>query len=480
MATPIPHQSVQAVLTKLIETRFHMLREIQACPQFKNMDLTSGLSFAVALYDAVDVDELPPLNRELRSFILSESCFGKSEARAILDKLLSDDSHLRKCCQTAWGLARTIDLVLPEALEAMPYSWDEGGVEFAVSRMVERLYESEFRRNIFVRVYNLDSEMLSCSFSGFEFDVVRLPHTDIALLVGDATPHSVLHDVKTGTCFFKFVITEPSDDQEAFQIAWTKAYELLSVLRYLKYGVIDIDYGAIYYAPEWVTHLRRYGIATWGQPRRDKQTEFYKLGKEALPEIANFLFAYSKVEHILKDPQPSSLRMANALAAHYYEGHYRKAENERDQKLIELVTALEALFSPGKDGEMKFRIAQRAALLLGKDASDRERLARFFRKLYDGRSQILHSGISAFNPPEAINTKRRKDLTILTDSELTQLGDLVRQAVLRTLTLVWHQKSERDEMNGLLDKAALNESVRDEVRQLSDFEHAIKELLSAS
>ena len=146
--------------------------------------------------------------------------------------------------------------------------------------------------------------------------------------------------------------------------------------------------------------------------------------------------------------------------------------------MIELVTALEALFSPGKDGEMKFRIAQRAALLLGKDASDRERLAHFLRKLYDGRSQILHSGISAFNPPEAINNKRRKGLTLLTDSDLTQLGDLVRQAILRTLTLVWRQKRERDEMNGLLDKAALNESVRDEITQLADFEHAIKELLS--
>ncbi|MBX3301764.1 MAG: hypothetical protein KF693_06080 [Nitrospira sp.] len=471
----MPRQYIRPILITLIEVKFAMLREIQARPQFRGMDLSWGLSLAVALHDAADVDDLPPLNRELRSFILSESSFGKREARAILDKLLSDDSHLRKCCQTAWGLARTIDLLLPEALEAMPSSWDEGGVEFAVSRMVERLYESEFRRNVFVRVYNLDSEMLSCSFPGFDFDVVRLEHTDIALLVGETTSHSALHDVNTGTCFFKFVITEPSDDQEAFQTAWTKAYELLSVLRYLKYGVIDIDYGAIYYAPEWVTHLRRYGIAIWGQPRRDKQTEFYKLSKEALPEIANYLSAYSKLEHILKDPQPSSLRMANALAAHYYEGHYRKAENERDQKLIELVTAMEALFSPGKDGELRFRIAQRAALLLGKEACHREQLARFLRRLYDGRSQILHLGISAFNPPEALK-QNRKDLTILTDSDLIQLGDLVRQAILRTLTLVWRQKNERDEMNSTLDKAALNESVRNEIFQLSDFEQALKEL----
>jgi hypothetical protein len=441
------------------------------------MDLSWGLSLAVALHDAANVGDLPQSNRELRSFILDESSYGRRDARASLEELLNGDSHIRKCCQNAWGLARAIDLLVPEAFEAMPQSmsWDEGGVEFAISRMVELLYQSEFRRNIFLRVYNLDSETLLLPFPGFDVDLIRLEHTDIPELLGEATTHSALHNVTTGNCFFKFVTTEPNDDREAFQIAWNKSQELLTVLKYLKYGAIDIDYGAIYYAPSWVTHIRRYGIAIWGQPRQDKQAEFYKLGKEEFPKIANYLFAYSKLKPIINDPQPNSLRMANALAAHYYEWHYRKTENERDQKWIELVTAMKALFSPGKEGELRFRIAQRAALLLGKDASDREQLARFFRTLYDGRSQILHLGISAFTPPETIK-QNRKDLTLLNESHLIQLGDLVRQAVLRTLTLVWRGQTEGDEVNTLLDRAALNESGREELLQLSNYEEAIKEL----
>lgn len=441
------------------------------------MDLSWGLSLAVALHDASNVDELPPLNSQLRSFILTESSYGKRDARVDLDELLSGDPHLHKCCQTAWGIARAIDLLLPEALEAMPQSmsWDEGGVDSAIPRMVELLYQSEFRRNIFLRVYNLDSETLPLPFPGFEIDVVRLEHTDIAELVGESTTHSALHSANTGNCFFKFVITEPNDDREAFYIAWNKGHELLRVLKYLKYGAIDIDYGAIYYTPGWVTQIRRYGIAIWGQPRQDKQADFYKLDRVDLPKIANYLSAYSKLKPILDNAQPDSLRMVNGLAAHYYERHYRRPANEQDEKLIELVTAMEALFSPGKEGELRFRIAQRAALLLGKNASDREALARFFRKLYDGRSQILHLGISAFDPPEPIKQKR-KDLTILNESQLIQLGDLIREAVLRTLVLVWRGKAERDEVNALLDRAALDDLAREEIRHLSNYEQAIQEL----
>lgn len=471
----MPHALIRPILTKLIETKFAMLREMHARPQFRRMDLSWGLSLAVALHDTTNIDDLAQANRELRSYILNESSYGKRDARTSLEELLNGDLHLRKCCQTAWGLARAIDLLVPEALEVMPMSWDEGGVEIAISRMVELLYQSEFRRNIFLRVYNLDSETMLLPFPGFEIDVVRLEHTDIAELVGESTTHSALHDVKTGNCFFKFVISEPNDDREAFHIAWNKGHELLTVLKYLRCGVIHIDYGAIYYAPGWVTQIRRHGIAIWGQPRLDKQAEFYKLDKTELPRVANYLSAYSKLKPMLDDTQPGSLRMVNALAAHYYEGHYRRAANERDEKLIELVTAIEALFSPGKEGELRFRIAQRAALLLGKDASDREQLFRFFRKLYDGRSQILHSGISAFSPPEAIKQKR-KDLIILDESELIQLGDLVRQAVLRILTLVWRGKIERDEVHALLDRAAFDESVREEIRQISNYEQAIEEL----
>lgn len=470
---PNPHHLARQIITRLIETKHALLLEIQRIPKFKRIDESWVLSLAVALQDA-NVDALPQGNRELRSFILNDSSYAKREARTGLDELLNNDSHIRTCCQTAWGLARAIDLLTPEALEVMTIGWNEGGVEAAVSRMLELIYESEFRRNIFLRVYNLDCQSLPAELPV----IVKLEHSDIAKLLGEYTDRSALHDQNTGNCFFKFTDNEALGDNEAFQKAWSKGHELLAVLKYLKYGVIDIDYGAVYYSPDWVSYIRRHGIGFWGQPRRDRQSQFYTLTEREVPTLIQYFVAYTKLKPVIDDPQPNSLRMANALAANYYEWHYRRTENEQDQKLIELVTALEALFSPGKEGELRFRIAQRAAILLGKDASDREKLARFFKKLYDGRSQILHSGMTAFNPSQALKDKH-KDLTILNESQLIQLADLVRQAILRTLTLVWRGKTERDEVNSLLDKAALNESVRNEVFQLSDFEQAIKEVSTA-
>jgi len=64
----------------------------------------------------------------------------------------------------------------------------------------------------------------------------------------------------------------------------------------------------------------------------------------------------------------------------------------------------------------------------------------------------------------------------LNDSQLAQLGDYVRQAVLRSLILVWRGKTNKDEVNSMLDRGALDEHVRKELFELSDFERALEEL----
>ena len=474
---PTPHPSCRGKLTSIIEIRQRLIYEIRQEPTLNKTDLSWGFSLAVALQDA-NVEEIPPFNQELRTFILANSSYSKREARALLDQLLIDDQHLHRCCLTAWGLARSIDILAPEALETMSVSFDEGGVDAAVSRMIELLYEDEFRRNIFLRIYNLSSDCLPIEIPYFKAELIKLEPNDIALLLGESTSHSVLHDPNTGACFLKFVTTELGDDRQAFEVVWSKAQQILTILKYVKYGALDIDYGAIYYAPSWVTEIRRPGLGFWGQPRRDKQSAFYELTKQEIPRASDFFSAYVKLKSIIDDPNVNSLRLAVALAAQFYEWHYRKTETERDQRLVELVTALEALFSPRKEGELRFRVAQRAALFLGKDAAARAYLSKFFKTVYDGRSQILHSGVSAFDPPGPLKEKQ-KDLTVLSSSQLAELGDLVRQALLRALILVWRREDNREEMNSKLDRAALDETIREELFERSDIEQALQEILKS-
>jgi hypothetical protein len=473
---PTPHSSCAAVIGQLVTINYHVLRELQHNSKFNVSSRERVLSLAVALEEA-NIEDLPQSSRELRDFLLTESSYRKENARKLLDDLLAVDPHLRACCVGPWGLARAIELLIPEALARLPYGWDEGGVEIAVARIMAALYQSHFGRVIFIRLYNFDADFLPFSNPAFNVEIVRLDGDAISELIGEETPYSILHDTKTGTCFLRFVGTEPSDEREAFSAAWTIAHGLLKVLRYVKYGVIDIDYGAVYYTPRWATQIRRQGLSFWGQPRKDKQKSFYTLTQAELPKLMAYAAAYEKLRPIIEDPQPKTLRLAGGLAGNFYEWHYRRQEIERDQKLIELVIALETLFSPGREGELRFRIAQRASMLLGKDSRDRKNLMRFFKLVYDARSQLVHSGISAFYPSD--HTKSLvKDLKVLNDQQLSDLGDYVRQATLRMLALVWRGRQHREEVNALLDEAALDESIRARMLKESDIDLAIEELLN--
>ncbi len=61
--------------------------------------------------------------------------------------------------------------------------------------------------------------------------------------------------------------------------------------------------------------------------------------------------------------------------------------------LISLWAALEAIFSPDKSAELKFRIATRMAYFLETDGSRRFELYNQVRKLYDARSAAAHGSL---------------------------------------------------------------------------------------
>lgn len=67
---------------------------------------------------------------------------------------------------------------------------------------------------------------------------------------------------------------------------------------------------------------------------------------------------------------------------------------ERDiDKMIDLGIALEALYVPDSgEGEIRFKLAVRAAWYLGKDKEDRDDLLKKFKQIYDARSRSVHNG----------------------------------------------------------------------------------------
>lgn len=458
-----PHPSCSGVITKLIEALYAIRSELRAR---KAGHIESGLSLAVALQDA-NPEGLDASQKVWRNHFLDDSSFKTRSVRQLLDDLIAVDPHLKSCCRSAWGLARAIEVLSPIALQAMDRSWDEGGQEAAVGRMLTLLYESDYQRETYIHIYNLDLEQPPLPIPTFSAEFVRLEPGDLPRLIGEATFTSALHDSRTGTCFVRFVDNKNDDDNSNFQNCWMAAYTIMQILKYLQYGIVDLDYGGIYYRPTWINEVMRFGIRIWGLPRKDHQKAFYLLTKQNRQKFESYCNAYLKLKPLIEDVS-TSLRQATALAGDYFEGHHKRTKPE--EKLVDLVIALEILFSPSREGELRFRIAQRAAILLGKTPAERISIKDFILRIYDARSGLVHAGESPFS------AKAKKKLT---NDDLARLADYVRQAMLRLITLRWRGETEKDRMQATLDHCALDQSAQDTFLTRSDFESALPEILAS-
>lgn len=97
----------------------------------------------------------------------------------------------------------------------------------------------------------------------------------------------------------------------------------------------------------------------------------------------------------------SSISEAKLVDNHFMSVNIRRfsQSNERDDiedRIIDLMISAEALFlsSGGSfQGELKYRLAHRAAMLIGDDIGDRKYVFEFMQKAYDVRSSIVHGSI---------------------------------------------------------------------------------------
>jgi len=124
-----------------------------------------------------------------------------------------------------------------------------------------------------------------------------------------------------------------------------------------------------------------------------------------------------------------------------------------------LVIALEALFSP-RNGELAFRIAHRAASLLGSDPEERKSIAAFLQKVYAGRSRLVHMGRSPFTETSPLKK--------LAADDLRRLADLVRQAILRLSVALGRGEKDRDRAMASIEDSAYDPASLDKLRARTD------------
>jgi hypothetical protein len=127
----------------------------------------------------------------------------------------------------------------------------------------------------------------------------------------------------------------------------------------------------------------------------------------------------------------------NILAKYYLRKSYETPNlNER---MIFLTIALEAMLGGGT--ELRYRYANRAAVLLGDDAEKRKKYYQLILDAYDTRSKIVHGDIN----------------WQVNEQEILEYTEAIRQMVLRSISLY---------SNGISDPSTLlDESVHDSTEQ---------------
>jgi len=106
-----------------------------------------------------------------------------------------------------------------------------------------------------------------------------------------------------------------------------------------------------------------------------------------------------------------------------------------DDKLIDLMICAEAIFLRVEKGELTYKLAYRAALLLGENPVQQKDIFKFIGEAYDMRSKVVH-GNKSFTQDST--GSERLNLII------TRLSELLRQSLLKMLALALNPQATRD------------------------------------
>ena len=107
-----------------------------------------------------------------------------------------------------------------------------------------------------------------------------------------------------------------------------------------------------------------------------------------------------------------------------------------EDKLIDYITAFEALYLKGVEKELSYRLALRCACFLGKDGEERRKIFEILKSAYDARSKIVHG-----EPIESESFKKLLNKLNLNLPELSmQVEEYLRESIKTFLHFL--QKSE--------------------------------------
>jgi hypothetical protein len=164
------------------------------------------------------------------------------------------------------------------------------------------------------------------------------------------------------------------------------------------------------------------------------------------------------------DDRSSKLRQAILRAGDYFEKSHETLE--LPDRVINLAIALEALFSPENQEQLKFRTAHGAAQFLGATPVEKERIFNDVGDLYGRRNKLVHGGYSV---------EAYYDGTFVQLDEVQLWSGLIRRSILRFFVLALRGETKRSKVLEQLEHAAFDPAATEEIQRLSDMDTYLAE-----
>jgi Apea-like HEPN len=402
-----------------------------------------------------------PSYQEKRAQI-EQAGFEGERVIAELEEILSQDIHLRECCETAFNLASYVDpnfLYVIVTFIELDKLTDETFDNF-FNIFSNATYGQPFKKFTLSHLFNFESTENRISFDGIY--IILLEAARIPEIIGDVSVYTYLHNHQTGDFF---LVTE-STGRCPDVVDWlfkerAIALNFMDILQYYKDGVVHIDYTTPYFLPEWVNEIRKRGLAFVGEPRRTPyidSNKFYRLSQEEAAEVNRWWQIYQnpQVEERLENHQ-NKLRQALLRAGDFYETSIH--QKDAVTRLINLAIALESLFSPPTKTELNYRIGLYVSLLISLDVNERIENFNFIKEMYKRRSDLFHG---------SYDVNRYQQGNFVTNEEAERLASIIRVSILRFLVLYLKGEDSRDNILGKLNSGVLDANVIEELRLQSD------------
>ncbi len=396
-----------------------------------------------------------------------------TEIIKILEIILNEDKHLKGCCRDWIGLSRLIDNYFLNKLSVhllfgKKFTSEDMLFQENYNNFEKIIYENgRYKLLFFAHLFNFKSNLNE--ILGGNFKIIKLDEQGIARLLGENTSYSFLHSGEIGNHFLVFETDSTEiDNHKWMQEQWKKSYDIVTVMQLYKDGFLCIDYASIYFLPYWVNDLMRKRLFFWGEIKKDNEISRdtpYDFEKVDIEELYKWIKISDYLEKIGFNNLDDGMRQVIRIAGDFFSASFTRT-TKRDI-LINLIISLEALFSPVNKEELRYRISNNCALLLGKNDTDRKSVYELVKAMYKKRNTIVHG---------AVSFEKSRDDNFLQIVELKKLISVVRQSIL--YFIVAHLEGYRDRgilLQKIEDSIFDSENI-ETLRQKLDLNNAISKL----